>query len=74
MSRTSNRIELFILNQAWYARFVGPQAQVVRSLFDTDTIPTPYASSARAEDVQAHIESRNPGMIVIVLEQVPYLN
>ena len=47
------------------ATFNGPEAANVLRLFGTNTMPTPFTSKAKIQDVMAEIQRLNPGALVI---------
>ena len=60
---TTHRITLYRANGSWTARHTDP---VVRRLFGTDTLPTPYTERALPSFVRQAIERLNPACIVEV--------
>ena len=63
-----NRIELSLnAFDEWQARFVGPHADDVLSLFGTTVLPTPYTKHSKAGDVRQAIADINPGIVVEVV-------
>lgn len=61
-----NRIILFPGADAWYAKYCGPEADRIRDLFGTDTLPTAFTIGASADTVRETIARLNPESIVIV--------
>lgn len=58
-------IKLFLLNGSWMAKHEGDEE--VRSLFGTDTLPTPYSISCPAEIVRRDIQNLNPTKSVVLM-------
>jgi hypothetical protein len=56
----TNRIELRVDGNQWVAQWIGPHAAKTVELFGTDTLPTPYSTSAPAAVVLAQVMSLNP--------------
>lgn len=59
-----NSIELFLGAKSWMARSSGPQAEAVRDLFGTDTLPCGFTVDADARVVLAEVARLNPGVRV----------
>jgi len=57
------RVELGL--NGWQARFMGPHADAVVSLFETDTIPTGFTWEASKGSVIAALQELNPGIEVV---------
>lgn len=63
-------MKLFKNDTGWMVQDDNPQ---VRELFGTDVIPTAFTSQAEPGRVLATIQALNPGVQVVLLEQVvPY--
>ncbi len=52
----------------WMAEYSGPHAARVELLFNTTSIPLPYALSVSAEYIQSHIAAANGGVVVLIAE------
>lgn len=56
-------ITLFRLDGYWMARHSDP---MVKQLFGTDILPTPYSSASPSRAVKERIEELNPNAIVVL--------
>jgi len=63
----SNRILVSRTSRGYFAQFVGPHAQDIRDLFDTDTLPCPFGPKANVVDVVAAIRAGNEDRDVEIL-------
>lgn len=68
--QAENSIELSRGTASWNAKYLGPHAEYVQSLFETDTLPTPFTPQAKPETVLAEIQKLNPGVSVTLRGEV----
>jgi hypothetical protein len=61
-------ITLTLRGQVWTARYSGTDSDsdMVRDLFGTDEIPTPYTDRSDPELVRRAIAGRNPTHVVVL--------
>lgn len=52
--------------RAWVATWEGSEADAIRRLFGTTTLPTGFTPLAEPETVVAAIQAKNPGYVVEV--------
>ena len=62
-----NTILLFKDDRGWNAWFKGPHAAETRRIFDSDVIPTAFATQAPAEVVRQKLQELNPDTVVEVI-------
>jgi len=56
-----NTITIFTRDGSWMARYGGPDAEAIKHLFDTDTLPTAFPADVGADFVVKTIRELNPG-------------
>jgi hypothetical protein len=61
-----NLIRVSLRGGVWMAQFIGPHAEIIRGLFGTDLIPTPWTAAADSAEVLADLQARNPGFEVSI--------
>jgi hypothetical protein len=59
-------IRVSLRGGVWYAQFIGPHAEIIRGLFGTDLIPTPWTGDSDPDEVLADLMARNPGFEVSI--------
>lgn len=60
-------INLYRSPQGWMATWVGPEAEKIKRLFGTDTMPTAFTAQASATKVLEAIGKLNPECAVVVI-------
>ncbi|MBU6231555.1 hypothetical protein KGP36_02710 [Patescibacteria group bacterium] len=63
---SEKRITLHRSGRSWFARFTGPEAERIKSLFSTDDICTGFIAAADPEEVHAKIAQLNPDYLVVI--------
>jgi hypothetical protein len=59
-----NVISLHFIGKAVVAKYIGPHSEEIQSLFQSDTLPTPFTTSTPMNAVIAEISRLNPDVLV----------
>lgn len=51
-----NAIKLVEIDDFWFIQYIGPHSRLVKILFGTDTLATPYRSSIDKRDIITKIQ------------------
>ncbi len=64
MQTNANSLILAVAGNCWTARYVGPHAAGIKSLFGTDTLPLPYDATYPAEKILAQTKAKNSNITI----------
>ncbi len=60
-----NVISLHFIGKAVMAKYIGPHSTEIKSLFQSDTLPTPYTTNTPMDAVISEMSRLNPDALVV---------